>query len=338
MSVVEMARRAEGFVGINGVNVWGDIKEYVADIDFTEVADGETDSFDISVRDPDGRWLNEWLIDKGTQLDAKIKLINWTAENTEQWIDCGTFLCDALRVRGYPREVTIKSLALPMAGTKNTRKWEKISISAIAKDICWRNNCELKYYAADITLKSRQQSQQTDIDFLYRLCSEYGFGMKAYRNSIVIYDREKQDAAAAVGDIDVINLYSTADTHFTLDDNQEGTYTGAKCIYKPEKSDKELTCSIGSPDRLLVLDVSATSAAEAELKLKAALYNANKERVKLRLASAGGMLPVYPGSNYNITGLGKYSGKYAADRAAHKVTGKGAYTTTYEFHAVDIGV
>ena len=338
MAIAELARRVEGYVGINGVNVWGDIKKYVTDIEFVEVRDGETDSFDITLADPDKHFITDWIIDKGTILDAKFKLADWQSPGVEQWIDCGTFLCDALKVRGFPQEVTIKSLALPLNGTKNTRKWEKISISAIAKDICWRNKCELKYYASDITLKSRQQTQQTDIEFLYRLCSEYGFGMKAYRNAIVIFDREKQDAGAAIGEIDINKLCASSGDTYTLDDNEEGTYTGAKCTYKPEKSDKELTCTIGTAERLLVLDVSATSAAEAQLKAKAALYNANKERVKLKLVSMGGMLPVYPGSNYTINGLGKYSGKYAADRAAHKLTGRNGYSVTYEFHAVDIGV
>lgn len=331
METVEQAPRAEGFVGINGVNVWGDIKEYVTDIEFVEVASGETDSFDITMTDTAEHFINDWLIDTGTEINAKFKLINWTKPNSEFWIDCGTFLCDALKVRGFPIEVTIKSLALPVHGTKNTKKWEKISISAIAQDICNWLGCELKFYADDITLKSRQQSRQTDIEFLFRLCEEYGFGMKVYRNSIVIFDRERQDAADAV---ETINISDIANS-FTIDDNEQGTYTGAECKYKPEKSDTELTYSCGTRERILVLETSATSAKEAELKAKAALYKANSERVKLKITTSG-KKSIYPGTNYYFTGLGKYSGKYAIDKSIHTLSGKDTYKVTIEAHAVNI--
>lgn len=332
MTEADKVRRAEGYVGINGVNVWGDIKKYVTDIEFTEVASGETDSFDITMIDEEGHFINDWLIDTGTELNAKFKLLNWTDARGEFWIDCGTFLCDALKVRGFPYEVQIMALALPVCGTKNTKKWEKISISAIAQDICNWLGCELKYYADDITLKSQQQSRQTDIDFLYSLCNEYGLGMKAYRNSIVIFDRERQDAAAAVETISLKKIKAS----FTLDDNEDLAYTGAQCNYKPEKSDKELTYTYGSTERLLILDTSATSAKEAELKAKAALYAANSERVKLKFTTLGGLISIYPGTNYYITDLGGYSGKYAIDRVAHKLSGKDAYKISVEAHAVQL--
>lgn len=332
MDASEQVRRAEGYVGINGVNIWGDIKEYVTDITFTEVADGETDSFDITMIDRDKHFINDWLIDTGTVLNAQFKLSNWTDDTDAFWVDCGTFICDAIKVQGFPLEVTVQSLALPVHGTKHTQKWEKITIAAIAQDICNRLGCELVYYADNITLKSQQQSRQTDVDFLYKLCNEYGFGMKVYRNRIVIYSREAQDAADIVDTIDINN---TAE-NFSLSDNEEGTYTGAKCTYKPEKSDKEVTYSCGTSERVLEANVSASSAKEAELKTKAALYNANIERVKLKFSALGGRQGIYPGTNYYITGLGGYSGKYAIEKVTHTLSGKKTYKVSVEAHAIGL--
>lgn len=323
--------RVDGLVGINGVNVWGDIKEYVTDIAYTDVASGETDSFDITMIDSNNHFISDWLIDKGTELNAKFKLENWNAPNDEKWVDCGTFLCDALRVRGFPCEVTIKSLALPKNGTKHTQKWEKYAISKIANEVAYRNGCELKYYADDIVIKSVQQSRQTDIEFLFKLCTEYGFGMKVYRDSIVIFDRERQDAAEPVGE----PFDMTQAAEFTLDDNEEGTYTGAQCTYKPEGSDNELTYTYGSTERLLVMEGNASSAHEAELKTKAALYNANMDRVKIKFKTRGGEA-FYSGTNRKLTSLGAYSGKYAIDRVTHNLSGKSLYTLTVEAHAVTL--
>lgn len=324
-------RRVDGLVGINGVNVWGDIKEYVTDIEYIDVASGENDSFDITLIDSDNHFINDWLIDKGTEINAKFKLQNWGAPGVEKWVDCGTFLCDALKVRGFPCEVTIQSLALPKSGTKNTQKWEKTAISAIANEIAYRCGCELKYYADDIVVKSAQQSRQTDIEFLFKLCTEYGFGMKVYRDSIVIFSREQQDAAEAVGDpFDI-----TEAEEFTLTDNEEGTYTGVECKYKPEGQDNELKYTYGTSERLLVMEGNASSAKEAELKGKAALYNANIQRVKLKLKVLAGE-PFYAGTNRIFNSLGAYSGKYAIDKVTHNLSGEAAYRLTIEAHAVDI--
>lgn len=331
MPAVEAPRHAEAFVGINGVNIWGDIKEYVDEIEFVEVATGATDSFDITMHDEAQQWINEWIIDKGTLINAKIKLCNWDAPGTDKWIDCGEFLCDGLSVRGYPLEATIKSLALPLNGTKNTKQWENISIRAIAEDICKWIGCELLYYADDISLKSRQQSRQTDIEFLYSLCKEYGLGMKVYRHKIIIFDLMQRDAEDVA---ETINLHDIADG-FSLDDNEEGTYTGVKTSYKPESSDDEISYTYGDSKRLLVLETSATSAQEAELKSKAALYEANSEAVRLKFTSSDSKA-IYCGTNYYFTGLGVYSGKYGIDRITLTMSGNNAYSASVEAHAITL--
>lgn len=331
MSYVESARRAEAFIGINGKNVWGSIKEYVTDIEFTDVASGETDSLDITVIDKENHFITDWLLDKNTELEAKFKMMNWLKPGDEMWIDCGTFLHDSLKFSGPPTVVTIRSLALPIIGEKNSQKWENVLISAIAQEICKRLGVELKYYATkDIVIKSRQQSRQKDTEFLYALCKEYGFGMKAYRNQIVIFDRELQDAAPAV---DTVNIGITED--YDVEDNLEGTYTGVECSYKPEGSDDEVMYKYGSDERILRPDVSATSAQEAELKSKAALYDANAEAVKMRFSILGGLAPIYTGSNYYFEGLGSYSGKYAIDKIIYS-HGKKTLRMTVEAHAVEL--
>ena len=175
---VNAPRRALAKIEIQGSTVWGGISSYNRDLTFTEVASGETDSLDIKLHDCDNHWLNDWLIDKGTRLLARIELENWDKQNEYRTIDCGEFICDSIKVTGYPIEVVIRSISIPVNGTKNTKKWEKVSVSAIAQDICNNLGVGLEYYADNIVIKSQTQSQQTDIDFLFKVCQEYGFGMK----------------------------------------------------------------------------------------------------------------------------------------------------------------
>jgi hypothetical protein len=107
-----------------------------------------------------------------------------------------------------------------------------------------------------------------------------------------------------------------------------------QCTYKPDESDDEITYTYGTDERMIILSTSANSAAEAELKGKAALYNANIEAVKLKISALGGMKPIYAGSNYYITGLGGYSGKYAIERVTHTISGEKSYRISIEAHAV----
>ncbi len=331
MAKSEKARAIEGLVGINGKNVWGSIKEYNTSLSYTDVANGATDSFDITMFDEDEHFINDWLIDKGTALNAKIKFSNWTYEGDTKYIDCGDFIVDSLDIQGFPFEVSIKSLALPVAGTKNTKKWENISVSAIAQDICDNLGVELAYYADNLVLKSRQQSQQTDINFLFSLCNEYGFGMKVYKNKIVIFDRAKQDAETPVN-LNEPYMIKTISDSFTISDNAEGTYTGVKAIYKPENKDDNIEYILGTTEKMIVLENAGQTQKEAEIKAAAALYNANIEAVKLKFVVKD-YYPFYSGTNYYIYGLGAYSGAYSIEKVTHQLSDSG-YSAKVEAHAI----
>lgn len=330
--VGEYPRTVDALVGINGVNVWGDIKGYNTSLEYTDIASGSTDSFDISMFDIDKHFYDDWLIDSGTSLNAKIKFNNWDEQGDEKWIDCGEFLVDAVVISGFPIEVDVKSVAIPVNGTKNTRKWENISISAIARDICTQLGVGLEYYAADIMLKSRQQSQQTDINFLFALCNEYGFGMKVYKYKIIIFDRAARDAETPVNLGDPYYIEQIAD-NFEIQDNTEGVYTGVRAVYKPEESDTESEYILGTTEKMIVLENAGSSQAEAEIKAAAALYNANIERVKIKFTMRS-YNPIYAGSNYYIYGLGKYSGAYGIEKVTHTVSTSAAYTAKVEAHAI----
>ena len=154
--------------------------------------------------------------------------------------------------------------------------------------------------------------------------------MKVYRNKLIIFDRAAADAADTVSSFNINDVAEKYD----LDDNEDGTYTGVKCTYKPEGSDNDVTYSYGSGNRILVTDVSASSAKEAELKAKAALYETNIEAVKLKFTALGGLIPIYAGTNHYIQGLGGYSGKYAIDKVEHTLSGKNTYRVSVEAHAV----
>ena len=312
---------------IDGRDVTEDIQQYIREIVYTEAANGETDSIDITVWGD--KWINEWFIEKNMKIQFKIMFLNWIEPGDCRVLDCGELLTDSATIEGFPLAVTIKAVSVPVNGTKNTKKWEDISLSDIANDICYNIGCGLDFYGENVTIKSAQQSQETDIKFLYSLCSQYGKGMKVYRNNIVIYSREAKESEMP---IDTIFIEDVADS-YKIDDNTDGVYTGVTAYYKPEKTDETLTYTLGTSEKQIILDSAGSTLQEAELKAKAALYDANAEGVKLKFTTNGDRT-YYAGTNYYIYGMGVYSGAYAIEKVTHEIAENKAYKQTVEAHAV----
>nr|DAW23815.1 MAG TPA: tail protein [Caudoviricetes sp.] len=322
------SRQAVPYIGINGVNVYGDLKDYITGITYKENASGATDNIDIQTHDVMQKWMENWKLDKNTEIELKIITENWWEEGDWDELDCGSFLVDSIDIKGFPVTCNIGALALPSNGTKNTKKWEKISVAKIAEDICKWLGCELKYYGDNIVIESISQSRQTDIEFLFRICSDYGLGMKVYRSTIIIFNRAEYDEADSVG---TLHLRDIAES-FTLKDDLCGTYTGARINYKVKDSDKTYTYTTGTGERLLILDQTCNSLKEAELKSKGNLYSENAGAITIKFTCMGGYR-IYANTNYWIDQIGYYSGKYAIDTVTHDIS-KNGYTMTVEAHKV----
>ena len=90
---------------------------------------------------------------------------------------------------------------------------------------------------------------------------------------------------------------------------------------------EEFTCNIGTGPRILKSNAQAHTAAEAKVKLEAAVKNANHSETTLSFSTMG-QPNLVAGQTINITGLGRANGKYYIDKATHSV-GE-TYTTAFE--------
>lgn len=319
-------RRALVYVGINNKDVSGDIRRFITSFSFEENADGASDELTIEICDNEYKWLERWCTDMGTRFDAKIEVRDWNFEGDSRFTDCGVFYQDSFSAEGYPISCTIKALSLPNVSNKNSKTWESIRMKRLADEIAKRVGCTLEFLCDDFVIEEVSQDNEKDIAFLYDVCTEYGLGMKAYTGKVVIFDRERLEAANAVGDISVYDMEK-----FSLDENLEGTYTGVKLTYTAVRKKKSYTYQSGTAERLLMVDKKVSSQAEAERKAKAALYEANSKAIVLSFKIEGGK-EMYAGCCYNVTGLGRYSGKYFFDTVTHSI--KSGYFISVKAHKV----
>ena len=238
---------------------------------------------------------------------------------------CGTFSLDDISFSGAPDVMTIGAVSTPAADafktTERTKVWEGVTVQQIANDIAKRYKLDLFYDAPTIKIAALEQSGATDSAFLETVCKDYGLSLKVYGHKLVIFDRARYKKKAAVKTIDKGDMLS-----YTFNTTLAGTYTGGELVYK-NAAGKEISYKTGKGPRILKSNVQVSNAAEAKLKLDAAIAEANHSETTLSFSTMG--QPVLAaGQTINITGLGRANGKYYIDKLSHSV-GE-SYTTAFE--------
>lgn len=317
----------------NGAAVTSQMIGTKTEITYKDPASGEADSLDIAIQDRDRQWTTAWLPLAGDTLEATIKANDWDQEGDNRALPCGFFVLDHFEFSGWPMTGAISGVSVPADGafreTERTKTWEKATIQEIAKEIASRAGVSLVWdvEGADFAIKSIEQTEKTDCEFLMTLCETYGLAMKVYAQKIVIFSREaykKKDPVLTVRESD-IESWSWAKT-------LAGTYTGGEYTYSDPGTEEEIRATVGTGARILKQSGKADSKADAERRIKAAVENANHGATTLSLTITGNAKLV-ASQCVTVVGLGKLSGKYYIDSATHHV-GQG-YTMDLELSLVE---
>lgn len=85
-------------------------------------------------------------------------------------------------------------LNMPLRKLAKTRAWESLSLSDIAEKIAGEVNLEL-FFDSDNnpSFKRIDQSKESDLKFLNRLCEENGLSIKVTDSRIVIFDQQRYE-------------------------------------------------------------------------------------------------------------------------------------------------
>lgn len=327
-------RKAEVEITYNGAAVTTKLARYATEFTYTDQASGETDALDISMHDRDRQWTTAWRPLIGDTMTATIKIKDWEREGDTKILPCGFFILDNYEYSGWPISVNISAVSVPAEGsfraTERTKTWENVTIQEIGKEIATRAGLSLIWDVEEepFTIKSVEQSEQSDCAFYMDLCDTYGLSMKVYSQKIVIFDREeykRKDPAAKISEMDI--------TSWSWSKNLTGTYTGGEYTYTDPNTEDEIKVSVGAGTRILKQSGKADSRADAERKIKAAVEKSNHGIVKLSLTVMG-RPDVVASQCVTVVGLGKLSGKYYIDSATHQITGSSGYTTDLELSLV----
>lgn len=324
-------RKAVVSIEYNGKKVDTKLAEYLKSFTYNDIATGQSDSINISLHCTDKKWMGVWFPVKGDSLNVAIRLLNWLELSKEIKFKCGKFTLDEFSFTGRPLCLNIGALSIPIeesfSCTERSKTYKKITMEEIAKEIAKRAKIQLVYDANKIYLNSTEQSSQSDCDFLYRLCEEYGLGMKVYASKLILFDEaryEKKKSVAIIEEKNMLNWsYQTTITK---------TYTGAKISYKNPMSKKDLTIQIGEGKRILNINESADNKADAEKKAIEKVNTANKKMTTMKITILANP-KIVATSNVTIKGLKKLDGKYAVDQVTHSIAGSG-YTMSLSLRLI----
>jgi len=324
-------RRARLQLIYENKDITQDLQQYLVGWTFTDNLSGQADDLQITLEDKGRRWMGRWMPEEGAVIRARIIRQNWEKEGKSDSLDLGQFEIDEIEFSGPPSTVQIKALSVPsssaLKGQRKNRAWEKTRLSVVAKDVARANRLSLFYDTDDDPEYDRvDQTEETDLEFLSRMCNDAGLCLKISDARIVIFDEQKYEQRPVIGTIsrgdENVIQYSGRRT-------LTGVYRACRVVYHDEKKDRTIRHTFTPPNppktgRILVVNEQVESIKQAERLAKKRLRERNREGVTFSLSLTGN-IRYLAGQTVQLAGFGSWDGKYIITQATHAQ--QNGYTT-----------
>ena len=315
-----------------------DIAAFLKGFSITEVLGGQADEAEISLHDREELWMGDWLPELGSTMDITLQVSDWEGEGDTKELPFGKFDVDEISLSGAPNEAKIKLISIPQGQeglntVKKTRAWEKVKLSQIAKDVATGAEIELYYDTEeDPVLERAEQSEQTDLSFLQKLCKDAGLSLKVSDGKIVIFDVSKYEKAEPV--LEIVKG-DAALKSFECRQTIHDIYKACHVKYKHSKKDEFIEYTFKDPKRekgqTLEINEKVESVEEAEKLAKKKLHEKNLEEVSVSLTMLGNFA-LLASNTVTLKGFHSFDGKYIIKKSSHDV-GSG-YTTKVDLRRV----
>lgn len=339
MSLSGKARRAELSVTINGHDATGFLQPSLLEFTCTGYASGKADEVELVLQDREGLWNNAWRPELGMRMAASLLLTDWPEELTPVAVDFGGFSIDELEFSGPPDKVRIKgacsTLTKSLREEYNTRGWENYSLKRVALQLAAEHGLELLYQGAECAFARRDQRNESDIAFLHRLAEEWSMYCRVHDDKIVLTD--KREAESAAPKIEIPRRGSPfSPTRYSNRLSSSGTdYHNVRVSYTdPAQGINHQGAAGSAGGKTLQAAVRVESQADAGRLAEARKRALNASRCMAVLECLGHP-DLHPGITMRLTDFGAFSKTYFVDKATHKISASGGYTTAAEMHKAE---
>ncbi len=185
------------------VDVTDELGPMIVSAEYTDHVEGESDELTLTLEDRAGRWRAGWWPSDQDTITVRM------GYEGQPLLDAGTFAVDEVGLRGPPDTVSISAQAAPK--TEATREvkhraFEGLSLADLVRQLATELELEVVGAVADLALERVTQHGQTNLAFLRRLASSYGYAFSVRPPKLVFYALADLDQADTVVTLDRTDL------------------------------------------------------------------------------------------------------------------------------------
>jgi phage protein D len=331
---METVRKNTAEIIIAGKNVTGDVSRYLSKITYNDKLEYESDDMSLVFEDTSGKWQSTWYPQQGDSLQVKLG-------DTNGILDCGLFEIDEIELEFPPDALTVKAIAASIKKslrTKNSKAFEQQTLRDIAVYFTSKHGLGITGNLSNlqkIEIDRKTQDRETDLSFLAKLAKEYGIIFSMRGNNLVFIDAEDLEKQPPVLTIHR-SVMSMARFRDKTSEVYIGVIIGKRNAQKNENTQYHIvTGKLGEGDFLIIEeDDDIENVAQAEARGMAALNKKKKEKYSGSFTTPGN-IKLVSGININLTGIGRFSGKWLIISSSHSIEPSGGYTTSVEVQKIE---
>lgn len=191
------ARKSSVQISISGKDITHDLAPYLISFTYNDKSSVEVDDINLTLEDRDDLFIDDWHPDLGEIIECRIICRNWVKPGDKLELYCGKFEIDEITLNGPPSTIQIKAVSMLNSKLRrelHNKPWEKVTLEEICQGITKANNMELVFDAEDVDIDRVEQTDQSDLSFISKLCSDYGYNIKIDGETLFIYAEEIYEA------------------------------------------------------------------------------------------------------------------------------------------------
>lgn len=329
-----LARRAGLDVVYNGVNITADLKPHLIGWTYTDNMSAQSDDLQITLEDREQKWIGPWFPEKGATLNASIIRTNWETDGHKDKLGLGLFEIDEIEIGYPPSTVAIKALSIPegSASLRRERKnkgWDAdpvpidppppITLAAIVGTIAGDNGMGVVFDSSYNPVYDRvEQTEQTDLEFLTRLCSDAALSLKIADKSIIVIDDAKYEAA---GPITTIKRGEFPIISYQARTSLNEVYTECVAEYTDAKTKQTYSYTFTPPNppqtgKTLHVNRHVRSQVEVEMLARRSLRQENAKETDFSITLPGDVRFIAT-VTVQLQNFGAFDDKYIITQAVH---------------------
>jgi phage protein D len=312
-----------------GTDITEDVSDYLIEATYVDFLHGKSDTLNIKLEDVEGLWRGAWSPARGNTFSFELGYVD------EGRMPSGSFRVDDIAYDGPPDTVSISGLAAAITldlRTKRTRAFENKSFEEIANTIAGEHGLVLFGDVPNIRYDRKTQNDESDVEFLKRLATDYGLAFSVRDRSVVFHDLDVLERETPV-----MSFTRSGLKRYGLREKSRRIYRAAEIQYRSPQTGELITHREEVEDIIngdtLVIRERVENLGQAEARSRAALEQANRQLNRGFIVLEGEQRAL-SGNIIEITELGRKSGNFLIEKATHTYKRPGGYITRCEVRRV----